>query len=383
MKKMITFKVKEDDRQGWGSMALITAGQFICIPALMVGGMLGEGLSFGGVFFCAVAGGLILLGCACFMGAQSCRSGLPSTIVSAEGLGVQGARCISALLISIASAGWFGIQTGICGASFSVMAAEMLGLSVPAWAAALFWGLVMTLSAINGYRILKFLYHVMAPALFLVLVYTIIHTVFFSEAGLAALLAWCPERPISYITGITLVVGYWARGAFVAGDYCRYGKTPRGTALGVFISIIAVLPVVFAGGAIFFILAGNADITAILTGMGFSAMALIFLILAAWTLNMMNAYVGGIALSVLMGFTAKRMKLSTALTGIFGTVLGAVGIWSRFTDFLGLLSSLVPPVVGVLVGVKIAGLLRRRGIGQAAELIPSKPIGGGGGGKPY
>ncbi|MDR1637615.1 MAG: cytosine permease, partial [Treponema sp.] len=143
---MLTFKVTEDSKQDrGGTFVLITAGQLICIPALMVGGMLGEGLSLGGVLFCTAAGGLILLGCACFMGVQSCRSGLPSTIVSAEGLGVQGARCISALLISITSTGWFGVQAAICGASFSVMAAETLGLSVPAWAVALFWGLVMTI----------------------------------------------------------------------------------------------------------------------------------------------------------------------------------------------------------------------------------------------
>jgi cytosine permease len=260
------------------------------------------------------------------------------------------------------------------------MAAETLGLSVPAWAVALFWGLVMTISAINGYRVLKFLYHIMTPVLFVVLVYTVIRMVFFSEAGsITTLLAWRPERPISYVTGITLVVGDWAMGAFVAGDFCRYGKSPRSTALGTSVGLMAGLPVVFMGGAILFILGGNADITAILSGMGFSAAALIFLILAAWALNMLNAYSGGIALSVLRGHGGNRLKLNTALVGSIGTVLGAAGILSRFTDFLSLLSSFVPPVIGVLMGVKIAGLLKRRGSVQGEAAIPGKPIGGGGG----
>ncbi|MDR3193007.1 MAG: cytosine permease, partial [Treponema sp.] len=92
MNRMLTFKVKDQDRQGWRGMAVITAGQLLCIPALMVGGMLGEGLSLAGAAFCTAAGGLILLVCVYFVGTQCSESGLPSTIISAEALGVRGAR---------------------------------------------------------------------------------------------------------------------------------------------------------------------------------------------------------------------------------------------------------------------------------------------------
>jgi cytosine permease len=340
----------------------------------MVGGMLGSGLSLAGVVFCTLAGGLILWACACFMGARSVKSGLPSTVISAEGLGVSGARCISALLISITSIGWFGIQAAICGASFSVMTAETLGFSVPAWAAALLWGLVMTVSSINGYQALKFLYYIMVPVLFSVLIFTLVQAVSSPEAGLEVIRNWKPERPISYITGITLVVGDWAMGAFTVGDYCRYGKSPRVTVLSISIGLIVVVPVAFMGGAFFSILRGTPDITAILNGMGFPAAALIFLIFATWTLNMMNAYQGGIAVSVLLGHGAKRLKLNIAITGILGTALGAAGILSRFTEYLSLLSSLVPPVIGVLMGVKIADMPGQRR--NRAGTIPSKPIGG-------
>jgi cytosine permease len=379
MNRLFTFKVKEQDRQDrGGNLALITAGQLICIPALMVGGMLGEGLPLGGVLFCVIIGGLILLGCACFMGIQSCRSGEPSTIVCANGLGVLGARYVSALLITITSVGWFGVQAAVCGTSFSAMAVENLGVSVPAWGAVFFWGIVMTVSAMYGYHVLKILYCIITPALFFVLVYTLIQVVFLLETGsAAALLAWRPERPISYVTGITLVMGDWAMGAFTVGDYCRYAKKPGDAAVGVFTGLVFALPAAFLGGAFLRIAAGNADITVILNGMGFPAVSLVFLIFAAWTLNMMNAYSGGIALSVLLGLPEKRLKLGTLLTGITGTALGAAGILSRFTDFFSLLSSFVPPLIGVLVGVKIVSLLRRGKETDDDPLIPSKPIGEG------
>jgi cytosine permease len=222
----------------------------------------------------------------------------------------------------------------------------------------------MTVPAMYGYRVLKFLYHIIVPVLFVVLVCMLIYLLFFSKTGFTSIFAWRPERPISYLTGITLVVGAWAMGAFTVGDYCRYGKSLRGTALGIFIGLIIVVPVVFMGGALFFILMGQADITVILNGLGFPAVALIFLILGAWNLNMVNAYSGGIVLSVLLNFPEKRLKFCTALTGILGTVLGVAGILSWFTGFLSLLSSLVPPVIGALMGVKMADMLKRRKNGQ-------------------
>jgi cytosine permease len=236
----------------------------------------------------------------------------------------------------------------------------------------------MTLSAMYGYRALKSFYFIMAPVLAVLLVYTLVQAVFLPEAGsTAALLAWRPGRPMSYITGITIVVGAWAMGAFAVGDYCRYVKNRRAVILGFAAGLLPALLLGFLGGAAFRIVTGTPDITALLNGLGFPAMALVFLIISIWTINMINAYQGGIALSVLLGFTEKRLKLSTALTGIIGTALGAVGILSRFTEFLSLLSSLVPPLIGVLMGVKIAEMLKRRLMGQAASVIPGKPVGGG------
>jgi cytosine permease len=356
---MFTLKVKEQDRQGWGAVAVITAGQWFGIAALMVGGILGEGLSLVELGLCALVGALVLLGCASFMGIQSSTSGLPSTILSAEALGLMGARCIPALLIGVTSIGWFGVQAGTHGASFSAMAAKILGISVPAWAATLFWGLVMSLSAMHGYRVLRFFYYICVPALSLIVAYALAHTVFFSEAdSLALLSAWNPATPMSYVRAITIIVGAWAMGAYVVGDYCRYAETPRKAVLGISAGVIAV-PAILVSGAIFRIVTGSSDITAVLDDMGYPAISLLYLVMSAWSINVMNAYFGGIALATLLG--QRHLTLTTAFTGLAGTVLGAAGILSFYTGFLSLLSSLVPPVIGTLVGSAIMGAPGRRG----------------------
>ena len=50
MKKSTGFEIREEERQSWGSIAMVWIGSVICVPALMVGGMLGNGLSMGGTF---------------------------------------------------------------------------------------------------------------------------------------------------------------------------------------------------------------------------------------------------------------------------------------------------------------------------------------------
>ena len=50
MKKSTGFEIREEERQSWGSIAMVWIGSVICVPALMVGGMLGNGLSLGRTF---------------------------------------------------------------------------------------------------------------------------------------------------------------------------------------------------------------------------------------------------------------------------------------------------------------------------------------------
>jgi cytosine permease len=193
----------------------------------------------------------------------------------------------------------------------------------------------------------------------------------FSEAG-AALSAWRPVQTMSYIQGITLVVGAWAMGFFTCGDFVRYAKRPRLATAALTAGLAPAIPAVLLGGAILRVLTGTHDITAVLSEMGFPSMALVFLILATWMINITNVYSGGIALSVLSGLPEKRLMPVTALAGGVGTILGAAGILSLFTGFLSLLSSLVPPVTGVLMGARIADGLKRRGGGRTETAAAAK-----------
>ena len=87
------FKVEESQRQSWLSIAAVWAGGMICVPCLMIGGVLaGGGLSMGEIVASILIGyGLICAYMIC-IGMQACDTGLPVSVMASGALGEKGAR---------------------------------------------------------------------------------------------------------------------------------------------------------------------------------------------------------------------------------------------------------------------------------------------------
>lgn len=346
--KKTGFEIKPEQRQSWFSIAMIWVGAMICVPCLMIGSYLGMGFTIPNIIVCVLIGYGIVCAYMSFMGMQGCDTGLPTSQMAAGALGDRGAQLIISLLLSIACIGWFGIQSAVCGASFSAMIAGMTGFTIPVWLSSVFWGIVMLLTAMFGYKGLKYLNFVAVPALVLVLIYGL-WVVFTQKDGAAVLAAYQPVAPMTIVTGINLVVATFALGGVISGDYCRYAKN-RGDVIKS--SIIGVLPmglIMLLIGAVLSIVAGAYDISTVLGAVGVPALGLVALVLATWTTNVTNAYSGGLAVSTLLGLDEKHFKVTTGISGLLGTVLAAVGFITKFQNFLSILTALIPPVAGVVI----------------------------------
>ena len=103
-------------------------------------------------------------------------------------------------------------------------------------------------------------------------------------------------------------------------------------------------------GSILSIVTGQYDVSLVLAAVGVPALGLVALVLATWTTNVTNAYSGGLSMSNLFGFGEDRFRITTVIAGAIGTVLAAVGLLSRFEAFLNILSALIPPIAGVMIG---------------------------------
>lgn len=347
MKKSSAFGIKAEERQSWSSITMVWIGSMICVPALMIGGMLGAGLSLGMCALAIIVGYALVCLFMSFMGMHACDTGLPTAVMAGGALGEKGAKYIISTILAISCIGWFGIQAAVCGTSFSSMIGSMTGVNIPVWVSSMVWGIIMLITACFRFSGLKWLNKIAVPLLGLVLAYALIYNLV-TGAG-TALVGYTPSAPMTFVGGASMTVGSFVVAAAISGDFCRFAKSREDVVKS---SIIGVLPsglVVLMLGAILAICTGSYDISVFLSTAGLPFIGLVALVLATWTTNVSNAYSGGLALSVLLGQDEKKSQVTTAVAGVVGTVLAAIGILNSIQGFLSLLSAIVPALMGVLI----------------------------------
>ena len=347
-----SYKVDESKRQGWLSIAAVWAGGMICVPCLMIGGVLASGgLSLAEMILSILIGyGLICL-YMIFIGMQACDTGLPVSVMASGALGEKGARYIISLLLAIACVGWFGIQSATCGSAFANMICSMLGMETSDTFVAIssiVWGVIMLVTACVGFKGLKWLNYIAVPLLVIVCLYGLIAGIVTNDGG-AKIASYAPEASQGMVYGISMVVASFALGGVISADYCRFAKS-RGDVVKS--SIVGVIPAglfMLLTGALMSIVTGEYDISTILSNLGVPFIGLVALVLATWTTNVTNAYSGGLALSNLLGLSEDKFKITTGIAGGIGTLLAAFGLLNAFQGFLSLMSALIPPLAGVLI----------------------------------
>ena len=160
----------------WYSLASIWFGGIVSVPALLIGSTLIASLSFqvsllvGFIGFCFVVLYMSLISIAAVEHRQN------TVILASSSFGEQGAKLLVGFVIGLSTLGWFGIQSNIAGASFSNIITEMNGPDIPMWISSVFWGVVMVLTAVFGFKYLKWLNYIAVPSMVVLLVYGLVIT---------------------------------------------------------------------------------------------------------------------------------------------------------------------------------------------------------------
>lgn len=340
-------RIPLDQRQSWGSIALIWIGSMICVPCLMIGGLLVTGLTVPNAFLAALIGYGIVVLYMCFQGIQGSDTGLPTVSVAAGSFGEKGSKLIISMIIGVACIGWFGFQANVCGSAFSGILSSSMGINLPVWISSLIWGIIMLVTAIYGFNALKYLNYIAVPALIVVCLYGVYASI--SQYGSSVITSYQPPTPFPLMQGIALAVATFAFGGVIAGDYSRYAKNRADVVKS---SVVGVLPAgisMIVMGGIMSLVSGTYDISIVLTDLGVPAFGLVALVLATWTTNTVNAYSGGLAITNMFNLDASKRSFATAVAGFIGTLCAVAGIINHFVGFLSLLTAAVPPVAGVMI----------------------------------
>jgi cytosine permease len=341
-------------RKSWWTMALVNGAVMVNVGALLFGSYLAANLTFaesiGAVVLGSLLVALIATGCA-VIGA---RTQLSTAMISRSVFGEFGARIVS-LLLAGTLFGWFGVQAGFFGSSASALIRTVWARDVDTWLLSLIGGVLMTSTAVLGYRAIEKLSVIAIPLLFGLLAVSL-QSVFDGQSFGELLAADRTAGTMTVRFGASLVAGTFIVGAVVAPDVTRWARSARDAVLSVVFGGFVGSVVMLSIAVVLAMATGTGDAVEIFLRLGMGTSALLILILAQWTTNDNSLYSSALGFSVVFR-AAPKWQLSVA-AGLIGTALAASGLYGRFIPFLSALTVLITPLSGIFVAEYL--VLRRR-----------------------
>lgn len=336
-----------ESRKSWLDVALIQAGIMICVPSLLLGGMLAQAMSLRNAIISGTIGYLIVILLFSLMGMIGSDIGRPTCVTAIGGFGRKGTRYIISTLIFISMIGWFAVQTSVCGDAFSNLMKNFFGIDFPPVASMIIWGVIMLVTAVYGINALDILNRIAVPALFAI---TIIGCIMALNKYGTANLSNDPATPtMTIIGGIVLTVSFMAAGCLAASDITRYQKTRKDTILSSSLGVAPAGILMVVLGAIMTRVAEQYDLTLVFCQIGLPIVGMIVLIAATWTTNTTNAYSGGINAVLMCHLSDDKRAMATMVSGLIGTVCALFGLADHFESFLYILGDLLLPTMGVIL----------------------------------
>lgn len=339
-------KVPPEEKKSWVTVMLIQAGAQICIPSLMLGGLLVEGMPLINALLAGFVGYAIIAVLISIMGIVGSDLGVPTCVVSRGAFGVKGARVIVSTLYAVTLIGWFAVQNQVCGQSFTNLM-NVFGIHFPVTASIILWGAIMLTTAVYGINALNTLNVVAIPAL---LIITGVGSYLALDIyGTASLFESNGAYSMTMLQGIGLTVSFSSFAVCTAPDFTRYQRTRKDTILSNAVGIGGSGYLMLVMGAVMSHLTGKYDISLVLVDIGIPVLGMLVLILATWTTNTTNSYCAGLNLVMMFNTKDQKRAVMTLIAGVVATAAAALNIISGLDLFINFLGYVFMPITGVII----------------------------------
>ncbi|WP_188206859.1 cytosine permease [Alkalibacillus aidingensis] len=336
--------VPEHKRKGWVKLSIVWLGGIVALSAIVLGGTLAGGLTMSQAIIATLIGTFLLACLSALCSVVGAKTNLPTALVSTFALGRYGAYAVS-IVIALSLFGWFGVQLDLFGASLANVIQNTFGIDVPPKLLVVIGGILMTTTAVIGYKAIEKLSLLAVPLLAILIVASLIRVGGSSEANSVSGNLF--GDPLSVGVSVSLIIGSLAVGAIIGPDISRYAKSTKDAVISSFVGYFAGFSLVLVASAVLAKFTTETDIVAIMLGLGWGTGALLVLILAQWTTNDNNLYSSALGFSAIFKNTPKYVL--TIIAGTIGTLMAVGGIYDNFIPFLNFLSILIPPIGGIYV----------------------------------
>ena len=337
--------------KSWIGISTVYWGASICLPAFLIAGLVAGPMRLGTAILAFIVGGIVLGVISILTGIIGTKTRLSTGLTASFTFGTYGANILQ-LILFFAFWGWFGVQLGFMVAGLGNGGLiGVFGTGIPAWVLMVAGGALMTVTTMFGFKAIEKLSLVAIPLLLIIIIATIAGE-FGHGKDFAASMSASSDKALPLGVAISIIISTYIIGALCAPDMTRYAKSRAHGGWGMAVGILVGFPVVLTLGAIMVKGSnGEVDFSKVMMAnhTGFWALiAVLAIILAAWTTNDTNLYSG--TLSVNAMFPKLKNWVITLVSGVIGTLLAILGINTAggFQTFLGFIAVLVPPAAAII-----------------------------------
>lgn len=331
-------------KQGWWFLASVLIGCTICVPVFFMGAQLAGQMVYSHFVIGAMIGGALACFIAIATGIVGQRTGLPTAMLAKIAFGQKGYFLANAAM-ALTAIGWFGIQTGVFSDAFVKLAEQVWGVSVPKIPVIVIAGLLMSSTAVIGFRGLGKLSYIAMPLLVALLLLPL--AMYIWSGQLEGISKFVPTgTSMSLGTLIAVVAGAYSF-ACTMPDITRFMNSASSTVKGMIANFLFAYPLLLILTGSLAIISGENDFMQIMLNLGFGGLAIVVLFLSTWTTNDTNAYAAALSGNLFLP-QYPRWKIAAA-AGILGTLAAVFGIFEHFMSWLVFTGNLFAPMAGVYV----------------------------------
>lgn len=347
--------VMNNEKKGLGSVFFVFAGYVLSVTAFVIGGNVGNQLTFGKGVLALLAGNMILAFYAGIIGFIGTKANKSSTDIFKPVFGVKG-QVIAATIVSLFSLVFVSVYSSLVG---SMMSSLFGGISP--YIGMTLYLIIITLINLKGFKGMSIFSKIGVPVIGLFVIYGV--CMVGSHVGFKNLATAQPITPTSFSAVVSVVAASWMTGATFSSDITRFVKKNWYVwivTVGSFLCVTVLETV----GLICALGTGKGDLVSILADLNMSVVAFVIYLLLTITSGQAVIYIAALALEnitkVIRGrenlesdgkFTANFFIIPSCIfAAVFAVFMTANGFTATFLSWLGIIGTAIPPVGGTLVG---------------------------------
>lgn len=325
------------------NIASIIVGIGVTLPTFYVGGEVAKAIGLSKSLWVFILVNLVL-GILCGVTAIiGNRTRLSTYMLLHFSFGKKGTILINSL-IGITLLGWYAVTVEIFGGALTDAFKYLLDINVPVTINVVFGSILMTLTAIYGFKIIERFSSITVPLLIMFLIYVLYIT--FNSQSLDSLIRIEGDASLTIIQAISAIVGLTILTPVLMPDFSRFARTDKDSLISV-LALVIGFPIILLAGAIPSLITGEIDIMKIMIGLGLTIPAFIILIFSTWTTNTSNLYSTQLTFSTV--FKNQKMATLGIIASSIATLIAVIGIAVHFIELLSVLSVLIPPISAIFI----------------------------------